>query len=240
MLRIAVCDDNPVHLDHAVSVIGRELASYAPEILRFPDAESLLTQIRSRTFAPDIAVLDIEMDGKDGIELARDLNRSLPDCQIIFLTAYLSYAPEVYETEHIWFVLKSRMEEHIGPALRKALSVSESAGTRQLGITLKGRGKAQFLPLSELLYLSRVGRRAQIVTLSGTYYSSSRPADLIPGLLEPCFVRCHQGYWVNLNKISFLDHDCFVLADGSRIPISRTYREDARRRFFQRVRQQPG
>ena len=30
-----------------------------------------------------------------------------PFCQIIFLSSYLSYATEVYETEHIYFILKS-------------------------------------------------------------------------------------------------------------------------------------
>ena len=50
------------------------------------------------------------------------------------------------------------------------------------------------------------------------------------------FVRCHQGYWVNEAGIVGLERDTFLLADGSRIPISRSFRDDARGRFFARYR----
>ena len=36
-----------------------------------------------------------------------------PFCQIIFLSSYLSYATEVYETEHIYFILKSQLHQRI-------------------------------------------------------------------------------------------------------------------------------
>ena len=39
-----------------------------------------------------------------------------PFCQIIFLSSYLSYATEVYETEHIYFILSRSSTS--GSALR--------------------------------------------------------------------------------------------------------------------------
>ena len=234
MLRIAICDDNPLHLDHTASVVGRELCSYLPDIDLFPDAASLLRRLDEAAYAPDIAILDIEMDGKNGIELARELNRLRPNCRVIFLTGYIDYAPQVYEAEHVWLVLKSRMDEHMGAALRKALAAVAPDSASMHGITLKGKGASRFLPLGDILYLSRVGRKAQIVTNSGSYYSSTRPSELIPDELSAFFVRCHQGYWVNLNRITAMDKDVFVLSDGSRIPISRTCRAEARARFFER------
>ena len=50
------------------------------------------------------------MDGMNGIELANELNSTLPECRIIYLTGYLDYAPDVYTTEHVWFVLKDRID----------------------------------------------------------------------------------------------------------------------------------
>ncbi len=54
--------------------------------------------------------------------MAQSMKHYAPFCQIIFLSSYLSYATEVYETEHIYFILKSQLHQRIGPALHQALT----------------------------------------------------------------------------------------------------------------------
>ncbi|MBQ6275030.1 MAG: response regulator transcription factor [Oscillospiraceae bacterium] len=233
-MKLAICDDDPVQRDYAARTAERELADLAPEIRCFPGAQPLLREIREKGWTPQIAVLDIELPGESGIDLARELNRLAPDCRVIYLTAYPERAPEAYETEHVWFVLKSRAEEFLPAALRRALTQSGIGPAR--GLLLRTRGETRLLPLEEILYLSREGRRAQIVTETGVFYSSRRPAELIPAELEKAFVRCHQGYWVNLEKIRLLDRNEFVLSDSRRVPISRVFRAAARESFFRRVR----
>ncbi|MFJ4185936.1 response regulator [Kitasatospora sp. NPDC089509] len=54
----------------------------------------------ARTHRPDIAVLDLQMPGKDGIEVATELRRLLPDCRCMIVTGhgrpgYLKRALEV-------------------------------------------------------------------------------------------------------------------------------------------------
>ena len=44
---------------------------------------------------------------------------------------------------------------------------------------------------------------------------------------------------MNLRHVHALEKNEFVLTDGSRIPISRSYREEARRQFFQRFQSVP-
>ena len=234
MLQIAICDDNPLHLAHAAQVAAQELAELHPSIEGFSDAAALLQRVREPGYAPDVAILDIEMEQQNGIALAKELNRLTPACRIVFLTAYADYASEVYETRHVWMVLKSRMEEYMGRALRSALDAAEKKDEPVL--LLKSRSETLRIPLGEILYLSRVGRKAQIVTRTGVFYSSRRPAELLSGDLAAGFVRCHQGYWVNEAGIVGLERDTFLLEDGSRIPISRSYRDASRGRFFARYR----
>ena len=45
------------------------------------------------------------------------------------------------------------------------------------------------------------------------------------------FVRCHQSFWVNAEKISALVGKSFLLVDGSKVPISCTYRQSAIEEF---------
>ena len=41
----------------------------------------------ARQFQPDLLVSDIGMPGRTGLELSDDINRELPNCRILFLTA---------------------------------------------------------------------------------------------------------------------------------------------------------
>ena len=233
MIKIAICDDNVQHLHYTAELIRRELSSHQTELSLFPNAEKLLQAVATEKQHPDIAVLDIVLGGGNGIELAKQLNHMLPGCKIIFLTGYPEYAPASYEVDHIWFVLKSATETWLGPALQKALAVSDE--TQMLGITAKAGGKTFFVPLGNILYLDRVGRKARIVCRDGIYPVSGKPASLINGKIEEYFVQCHQGYWINLRQVKALEKNEFIIEGDIRIPISRSFREEARSRFFARL-----
>ena len=108
MLRIAICDDERIHRRHTAELIDSALAARSADISCFDSSEALLQAVVSG-YAPDIAVLDIQMGEMDGISLAKRLNALTPSCRIIFVTSYLAFATEVYSTEHVYFILKSQM-----------------------------------------------------------------------------------------------------------------------------------
>ena len=234
MLKIAICDDINDHLQIAGKMVRdymqAEQRKYETEL--FHSAEELLEETEKNSYKPDIAILDIEMDGEDGITLAGKLNKSVPLCRIIFLTSYIDYAPDAYETEHIWFVVKKRADEHFAPAMRKALKSLESTDASVPAIIIRDKGSSVAVSLDRILYISKVARKAYIRCVDGEYYDTRRPALLIPDHLRNSFIQCHQGYWVNAAKIRELDHEEFILTDGTRIPISRTFRDSARKQFF--------
>ena len=47
---------------------------------------------RARTFAPELMLCDVTMPGESGLHLAVRINREIPKCQLIMLTAYLTSA----------------------------------------------------------------------------------------------------------------------------------------------------
>lgn len=55
--------------------------------------------------------MDIELELDNGIQVAGMLNEKWPDCAIIYVTNYLFYAIDIYQTEHIYFVLKEQFEK---------------------------------------------------------------------------------------------------------------------------------
>ena len=236
MLNIAICDDEPLHLKNAEKIIGAKLEAYSPEIDTFPSAESLIHSMSAGDYAPDIAVLDIELGGTDGISLAKELNRIVPRCRIIFLTNYINYAPDVYFTDHTWFVMKRDIEKSIGPALEKAIISLSAGNSGNPSITVKSRGTVKLIPVSQVMYIELVDRKTRIVTEVGDTITSQMPKDLLESVPESCIVRCHQSIHVNIDKIMSLEKNDLILSGGCRIPVSRTYRADVKTRFFSRLR----
>ena len=68
----------------------------------------------------DVAFLDIEMHGMNGIELASRLKQIDDSIQIVFVTAYRQYALEAYGVDAIGYLLKPYLSEDIEKHLRRA------------------------------------------------------------------------------------------------------------------------
>lgn len=231
MLHIAVCDDNPLHLRHTVSILRQNAWNAAPAIRTYTDANALLEEINDEGYAPDIAVLDIELGEDSGIALAEKLNRLLPDCQIIFLSGYASHASEVYTTRHIWFVLKDRVDEFLLPAVRKAAETLAQRAPEDV-LSVRHEGTNVLLPISDVLFVERIARKLRVVCRTQSYLTSQSPSALLRPAVAELFAQCHQGYWINLSHVSALDRNEFIMDNNVRIPISRTYRDAVRARFF--------
>lgn len=231
MLHIAVCDDNPLHLRQTVSVIQRSVPDEAPSVCTFADASALREAIIDDGYTPEIAVLDIELGEQNGIALAEELNRLLPSCQIIFLSSYAAHASEVYTARHVWFVLKDRIVEFLPAAIRKAAENRSACAPQDL-VSVRCEGTTVLLPVSEILYFERVSRKLRVVCRAQSYLTAQSPSALLHPAAAERFAHCHQGYWVNLAHVAALDRNEFVMDNDVRIPISRTYRDAVRARFF--------
>lgn len=211
MIPIAICDDELLHARQTQAAIRRCEAQAVTRCFETPLA--LLAAVTQQGYAPRVAVLDIRMAGMDGIELAKRLNALVPGCAVIFLTAYLSYAPDVYETRHVYFVLKNEL--------------ATAHGYRNV-------------PVTNVLFLERILRKTRVVLTDGEELVTAAPAALLEAVPDGVFLRCHQSYWANFSHITGMEKDEFVLTGGLRVPISRSYRSAARSAFFANLRGEEG
>jgi DNA-binding LytR/AlgR family response regulator len=232
LLKIAICDDEKLHLENAVRLVERGAQQYMPDIETFGGAEDLMRAVSLREYSPDIAVLDIQMAGTDGITLAQELNKALPLCQIIFLTSFLDFATNVYEAQHIYFVLKNDAESRMGSALEKAVQALSLSRGADPSICVKSHGTLSVIPVSDIFYVERCGRKTRIAAKDGDIFVSQTPQQLLCGSVVSRFIRCHQSFWVNEEKVVSLNGSDFVLSSGTAIPISRTFRKPVKDRFF--------
>ncbi len=84
----------------------------------FSDGKDAIAWAEKHTV--DLAFLDIEMRGMNGIELARRLKDIDENIQIVFVTAYEQYALEAYGVDAIGYLLKPYLGEDIEKHIKRA------------------------------------------------------------------------------------------------------------------------
>ncbi|MGN9844167.1 response regulator [Nonomuraea sp. H19] len=75
----------------------------------------------ARAAAPDVAVIDIEMPGIDGIEATRRLREVMPACQVLILTAlaHTRLLKRAMEADAKGFLLKDAPTERLAESIRR-------------------------------------------------------------------------------------------------------------------------
>lgn len=78
----------------------------------------------ARTTRPDVALLDIEMPGCDGIHVAAALHTHLPSCRILILTTFgrPGYLRQAMESGVVGFLLKDAPSAQLATAIRRAVA----------------------------------------------------------------------------------------------------------------------
>lgn len=102
-MKILVVDDEQLALEGAVSAVRQA----APDALvrGFTDAADALAYVESHKMC-DIALLDVEMAGYNGVQLAQLLKQSNPSINIIFATGYSEYRDAAFELHASGYLLK--------------------------------------------------------------------------------------------------------------------------------------
>ena len=73
---------------------------------------------------PDIALLDIEMPGSDGLSAAEALHEGLPSCRIVILTTFgrSGYLRRAMESGAVGFLLKDAPADQLATAIRRVMA----------------------------------------------------------------------------------------------------------------------
>ena len=163
---IGICDDDKTWRQRAKRLLKNwfENAGKEVEVLCFAQGGELLEYGGA---ALDLLFLDIELGEDNGIAIARRVNEKWKHCQIVYLTNFLFYATEVYQTEHMFFVLKEQFERRLEEIFQKLFHQTRQK-ERSLLFSVIGGSRLCLAP-DEILYLERLRRVTRVVTVWGDY-----------------------------------------------------------------------
>ena len=99
MIRIAICDDDLDMLRQLTEMtkVYMQKRAVRAHISTFADSQSMLDH---KEAGFDIVLLDIRMDGLDGLEAAKILRKEGDDSVLIFVSSILEYAPVDMKSMH--------------------------------------------------------------------------------------------------------------------------------------------
>ena len=230
-MKIIICDDSIKEAEKTKEVlVSNKLADESDITIFLPD--DLRGEIERRTLLCDIAVMDIEFDAVpyNGINLSAAINELLPFSQIIYLTNILEFAPDVYETKHCYFVLKSNMDLMLPRAVNKAVNIIEKNKDAAV-MEIVCDGSRVLIPQHDIVFVERSQRKLTIHTEKSDYsfYSSLKKfLSQANGL----FVRCHEAYVVNLDYVNVVKKDLVQMEGGRELPIGISFEKNFRTRYM--------
>lgn len=136
------------------------------------------------------------------------------------MTSYEDYVSDVYDTKHIYFILKKNYQKYLPHAL--SLANEELNKQRRASLKIYWNKEEYNILQKDIFYMERQLRTTMIMTPTQTYSTSEKLADLLKRL-EDSFALCHRSYIINLKRVQEITKDSALLVDGTSIPISRRY-----------------
>ncbi len=216
-LQFAVCDDRA----EDSGLISRLCARWARqagaelELEVFPSAEAFLFRYAEKKDF-DVLLLDVEMTGMDGVELARTVRRDDESVQIVFVTGYDRYIALGYEVSALHYLVKPVKEEKFFEVLTRAVS---RLTRNEPFLTLELPGEVLRVPLPEIRYLDV--RQNYVTVHAREDYTLKRPLAEFEPALDRRFYRMSRSCIVNLTFVRRVTRTEAELTGGERLPLPR-------------------
>lgn len=232
MLNVVIFDDSESDINATYNILNNFLKeeNKTAEIQIFTEDEEAMNYIRDKK--TDVVFLDILVgDEAVGIEMAKKINHLSEHTHIVFLTGFLHFATDIYDTRHIYYVLKPELTKRLPIVFSKIEKIMASENTGIFHIK-KGTNDL-ILEKKKISYIERDRRISIIHYEEQTYLVKYKLSELLEMLAHDDFIRCHNSYIVNMHNITRLERRFVLLKDGTQVPISRSRNEEVKERFLE-------
>ena len=210
---IAVVDDEKAIREHVCALIEEQQPGSVIEA--YATGEELLAS--GKRF--DIVFLDIQMDGMNGIEAARELRERQEDTVLIFITGVKEYVFDALDLYAFHYLLKPIDEGKFAEVLQRAAGEAKKKKEKKC---LFIRTRNLTLDQSDILYIESRAKKLEIHTTGVDKAIEIYAAmDELEGQLGEDFYRCHRAYIVNMAQITEYDNESITLTNGDKVYLAK-------------------
>lgn len=232
MYNIAICDDDTTFRNVISNIIIDYITNHTvcAKIKQYSNGAFLIDDIEDGFFY-DMYILDIEMPGILGTDIAKVVRKYSSDVIIIFVTSYLQYTLESFELGIFRYIPKENINEGLLLALRAGfLKLDCQEGKFYLMSNAKRSNK---IFLKEILYIYK-DEKNSIFVLSNQDIKAREPLFEVYRKLPPeDFIQIDRCYIVNIRYIYTIDSvkRLVYLNDGTKLDVSRNRIQEVKQRL---------
>ncbi len=229
MYKVAICDDENTIMDDICSLCADvlNLKEIDYSISPFENAEALEEALDTgESF--DLIILDVNLTGKSGLDLATELRKRNDMTSIIFISSHEGYLRYGYSIQPIHFLIKPVDFNMLYNAISADLRINHSTSQ----ILLNFKNKSYTINTSDIIYIEIIGHSLFIHTEEGKTTFRQTMAEIEQMLPGEFFCRCHNSYIVNLRYIDEFSRTEITLNNGTVLPIGRRYCDSFQKKFI--------
>lgn len=194
---------------------------------------------------PDLVFLDIEMPGKNGLQLVDEIVEKHNSVYVVFITAFNQYAVQAFRLSALDYLLKPLKEKELLESLDKFRqrrhdkisaqqfkSLSENLKIQKNNtITIPINYGYEYIVVNDVEYLEAEGAYTSIYLSSGKKKVVSKNLKYFEELLSSfeIFVKVHRSYIVNNQFVEVFHKEgrgVVEMKSGIKIKLSRSFRHN--------------
>lgn len=226
-MNILICDDEKEFLDVLYLHVQEYMKNrYIPCTITSAENPALILQ-SSKTF--DLAFLDIQMPGADGLTLAKELRKRNPKLALFFITNYDEYQDDAMDLQAFRFFKKPFNVQRLYAGLDKAMEYIDGA---YVEVFFTSNSQQEKFLVDDILYITRENRKVVMVSNRGSFYTRDTMDQWCEKLPTLFFYQVHKSFLVNLHYVRKYSYSELLLEDGTRIPIAAKKQAPFRRFWF--------
>ena len=228
MLHIAICDDDKAAVESHKNITENCLKTCGSmgKIETYVNSDNLLYDITEDKFFFDLILLDIEMPGSTGMEIAEKIKPCLPDVKIIFITSHIEYAIDAFELSIFRYVPKTDIAGRLPAAIQDAIKLIALADGKTY--TIQTNSRLEKIPYREIYHINRDGKNASITTTGGMSKVRKSLQQVYSELGSDEFIFIDRGCIANMIHIMQVKDGMAVLKNGEALPISRSHLQEVK------------
>lgn len=220
-MHILICDDD--------ASFGERLAAYVKDFFEargLPVQTAVCTGGEQVLQMPELelyqlAFLDVDMPGLNGIALGRELKQRSPEVRLIYVSAYLEFAPEGYTVNAYRYLLKRDIVRTLPGCLKDLLS---SITDQRRTLTVHHNRTTSEIPLDQIYYLESDRRQINIygdIARKPICVFYSKLTELPEMLFQNGFLQISRSDVVNLQYVCSIHNYKVELKNGEVLNASR-------------------
>ncbi len=247
MYNIILCDDNQEYMDFLEEVILKcgpyEMLA---KFYKFSDGESLAEYIKNHDIKFDLLILDMQLPGIDGDDVAAVFRKKFPNAVLVFCSGVMKPTDRSFKTMPYRFLYKEYL---IGKMLSEMKEIVNKMIENKIEPIISPHNYATVykLRLDEVLYIEAAKRgskihlcpdAAQEYIVNGDLLSEKKVSEYYKELRDFGFAYAHNSYIVNLRYVRRITSNEleFIRWDNEQAPkkltVSRTRMKELKEQFI--------